>query len=108
MATYERTTAATVRDILRQAEQVLSARLPLRKTREDRHSITLSGGDGTVTIKAHRHGLDTVVQASTDQLSTSRLDLDTQFYLGLLPYQPGDQNLQGKGTGKGRGRDGDV
>jgi hypothetical protein len=108
MATYERTTAATVRDSLRQGEQVLTARLPLRKIQEDRHSITLSGGDGTVTIKAHRHGLDTVVQASTDQLRTSRLDLDTQYYLGLLPYQPGDQNLMGKGTGMGRSKDGDV
>jgi hypothetical protein len=95
MAAYERTTAATVRDILRQAEEVLTARLPLRKTKEDRHSITLTGGDGTVTIKAHRHGLDTVVQAVTDQLRTSRLDLDTQYYMGLLPYQPGDQNLRG-------------
>lgn len=108
MATYERTTAATVRGSLQQAEEVLTSRLPLRKTSEDRHSITLSGGDGTVTIKAHRHGLDTVVHASTDQLRTSRLDLDTQYYLGLLPYQPGDTNLMGKGTGMGKGGVGDV
>jgi hypothetical protein len=94
MASYERTTAATVKDALAQAEQVLTARLPLGKVSADKHSITLKGGDGTVTIKAHRHGLDTVVQASTDQLRTSRLDLDTQFYMGLLPYQPGDQNLR--------------
>jgi hypothetical protein len=96
MATYERTTAATVRDSLRQAEEILTGRLPLRKIGEDRHSITLSGGDGTVVIKAHRHGLDTVVQAKTDQLRTSRLDLDTQYYMGLLPYQPGDPTLVGK------------
>jgi hypothetical protein len=94
MASYERTTATTVRDVLTQAEEVLTKRLPLSKVGADHHSITLEGGDGTVTIKAHRHGLDTVVQAVTDQLSTSRLDLDTQYFMGLLPYQPGDQNLR--------------
>jgi len=92
MANYERTTAATTREILREAEAVLTKRLPLRKTREDHHSITLSGLDGTVTVLAHRHGLDTIVEARTDQLRTSRLDLDTQYFMGLLPYQPGDQN----------------
>ena len=94
MASYERTTAATIKDILRQAETVLVGRLPLKKIKEDAHSVTLSGADGTVTIKAHRHGLDSVVEARTDQLRTSRLDLDTQFYMGLLPYQPGDRNLR--------------
>ena len=94
LASYERTTATTVRDALARAEQVLTARLPLSKVNEDKHSVTLKGGDGTVTIKAHRHGLDTVVQAVTDQLRTSRLDLDTQYYMGLLPYQPGDPNLR--------------
>lgn len=94
MSSYERNTAATISDVLRQAEQVLMARLPLTKIRSDRHSITLKGVDGTVTIEAHRHGLDTTVRATTDQLRTSRLDLDTQYYLGTLPYQPGDQNLR--------------
>lgn len=94
MAGYERTTATTVRDVLTQAESILTKRLPLTKVSGDKHSITLQGGDGKVTIKAHRHGLDTVVQAMTDQLRTSRLDLDTQFFMGLLPYQPGDQNLR--------------
>ncbi|HSL69179.1 MAG TPA: hypothetical protein VK864_03010 [Longimicrobiales bacterium] len=92
--TYERMTAATVQDALRRAEEVLTARLPLTKVGASKHSITLQGRDGTVTIKAHRHGLDTVVQAATDQLRTSRLDVDTQYYLGLLPYQPGDQNVR--------------
>ena len=94
MASYERTTATTVRDVLAQAESILTERLPLTKVGGDHHSITLQGGDGKVTIKAHRHGLDTVVQALTDQLRTSRLDLDTQYFMGLLPYQPGDQNLR--------------
>lgn len=90
MATYERQTAATIRDILRLAEEVLTRRLPLRKVAESSHSITLEGGDGKVTISAHRHGLDTTVHASTDQLRTSRLDLDVQYYMARLPYQPGD------------------
>ena len=94
MASYERTTATTVRDVLAQAESILTERLPLQKVNSDHHSITLQGGDGKVTIKAHRHGLDTVVQAVTDQLRTSRLDIDTQYFMGLLPYQPGDQNLR--------------
>jgi hypothetical protein len=94
MASYERTTAATVRDALREAETVLMSRLPLKKTAQDQYSITLSGADGMVTVSAHRHGLDTVVQATTNQLRTSRLDLDTQYFMGLLPYQPGDQNLR--------------
>lgn len=90
MASYERTTAATIKDILRTAEDVLTARLPIKKTNEDHHSVTLEGGDGKVRVTAHRHGLDTVVHAVTDQLRTSRLDLDVQYFMGRLPYQPGD------------------
>ncbi len=90
MASYERTTAATVQDILRLAEAMLTARLPLEKTAADHHSVTLEGGDGKVRVSAHRHGLDTVVHAETDQLRTSRLDLDVQYVMGRLPYQPGD------------------
>jgi hypothetical protein len=91
MADYERVTAAPVREVLKTAAEVLLERLPLERVNEDAHSVTLRGGDGTVTIHAHRHGLDTVVQASTDQLRTSRLDLETQYYLNRLPYQPGDR-----------------
>jgi hypothetical protein len=90
MGSYERTTAATIRDILRLAEQVLIERLPLEKVAEDKHSVTLQGGDGKVKISAHRHGLDTVIHAETDQLRTSRLDLDVQYVMSRLPYQPGD------------------
>jgi hypothetical protein len=88
--TYERLTAAALREVLRLAEDVLTARLPLRKVSGDRHSVRLEGGDGTVTITAHRHGLDTQVHAATDQLRTSRLDLDVQYFMTLLPYQPAD------------------
>ena len=86
--TYERVTAAPIREVLRLADDVLTARLPLRTVTGERHAIRLEGGDGTVTITAHRHGLDTVVHAATDQLRTSRLDLDVQYFMTLLPYQP--------------------
>lgn len=88
--TYERLTAASMKDVLELAEQVLTARLPLQKTKSDAHSLTLTGGDGTVTIHVHRHGVDTQVDATTDQLRTSRLDLDVQYFMTMLPYQPGD------------------
>jgi hypothetical protein len=91
MAHYQRITAASPAEALRLAEEVLTARIPIEKAAEDKHSITLSGGDGTVTIDVHRHGQDTTVTATTDQLRTSRLDLETQYYLNKLPYQPGDR-----------------
>jgi hypothetical protein len=94
--TYERYTAAPVREVLRLAEEVLTERLPLKKTGGDHHSVRLEGGDGAVTISAHRHGLDTEVHAATDQLRTSRLDLDVQYFMTMLPYQPGD--VRGAGT----------
>jgi len=88
--TYERFTAAPIRDVLRLAEQVLTERIPTTRVAGDGHSITFTGGDGTVTIHAHRHGMDTVVEARTDQVRTSRLDTEVQYLLTLLPYQPGD------------------
>ena len=90
MATYERNTAASISEALQLAEAVLTERLPIRKTGGDRHSVTLEGGDGKVKIAAHKHGMDTTVQAITDQLRTSRLDVDVQYYMSRLPYQPGD------------------
>jgi hypothetical protein len=87
---YERLTAMPGRDALRMAEQVLTERIPTSKVAEDGHSIRLSGGDGTVTFSVHRHGMETVVEASTDQVRTSRLDTEVQYLLTLLPYQPGD------------------
>jgi hypothetical protein len=94
--TYERMTAAPIADVLRLAEELLTERLPIRKVAGDRHSIRLEGGDGTVTISAHRHGVETQVHAATDQLRTSRLDLDVQYVMTMLPYQPGD--VRGAGT----------
>ncbi len=90
MGNYERFTAAMPAEVCRRAEEVLTGRLPLRKTGETHHSVTLAGDDGTVRIEAHRHGLDTQVLATTDQLRTSRLDNDVQYLMTLLPYQPND------------------
>lgn len=89
--TYERLTAAGVREVLELAEEILAERIPIRKASADRHSIRLTGGDGTVTITAHKHGLETQVEAETDQVRTSRLDTEVQYFLTLLPYQPGDR-----------------
>jgi hypothetical protein len=89
-------TAAPMRDVLRMAEEILTERLPISRTGGDHHSITLEGGDGTVTITVHRHGMETQVHAATDQLRTSRLDLDVQYFMTMLPYQPGD--ARGTGT----------
>ncbi|CAN5668270.1 hypothetical protein BH23GEM10_BH23GEM10_16780 [soil metagenome] len=94
--TYERMTAAPIRDVLRLAEEVLTGRLPMQNVADGRHSMRLEGGDGVVTITAHRHGLDTQVHAATDQLRTSRLDLDVQYFMTLLPYQPED--VRGSGV----------
>jgi hypothetical protein len=91
MATYERYTAAPVADVLRLAEQLLTERIPVAKVRGDTHSVTLSGADGTVTVSAHRHGMDTVVHVTTDRLRTERVDLEAQYFLNHLPYQPGDR-----------------
>lgn len=90
MATYRRNTAASIKEVLATAEQVLTARLPIRKTGSDRHSITLEGGDGKVKIVAHKHGLDTAVEAATDQLRTSRIDVEVQHFMAVLPYEPKD------------------
>jgi hypothetical protein len=94
--TYERMTAASIREVLQLAEELLTSRLPIHRTGGDGHSVTLEGGDGTVTISAHKHGLDTQVHAATDQLRTSRLDLDVQYFMTMLPYQPGD--VRGAGS----------
>jgi hypothetical protein len=94
--TYERMTAAPMREVLRMAEEVLTGRLPIAKTRSDHHGITLEGGDGVVTITVHRHGVETQVHAATDQLRTSRLDQDVQYFMTMLPYQPGDVRGAGR------------
>ena len=91
MASYQRLTAMTGGEAVRLAAEYLQERIPLDVVSQDRHSVTLSGGDGTVTISAHSHGLETTVTVSTDQLRTSRIDMESQHYLNELPYQPGDR-----------------
>lgn len=91
MASYQRLTAATASDAVHLAAEYLKKRIPLEVVSQDHHSVTLRGGDGTVTVSAHSHGLDTTVTVSTDQLRTSRIDLEAQHYLNQLPYQPADR-----------------
>lgn len=91
MAAYERLTAMGGADAVRLAADYLQQRIPLDVVSQDAHSVTLAGGDGTVTISAHAHGVDTAVTVSTDQLRTSRIDIEAQHYLNQLPYQPADR-----------------
>lgn len=90
MADYERLTATPLKDVLAKAEEYLTGRIPLEKVESDDHSVTLTGGDGTVVIRAHQHGLQTVVHVSSDRVRTSRMDVEIQHYLNQLPYEPGD------------------
>jgi hypothetical protein len=91
MASYERLTAMSGGEAVRLAAEYLKARIPLEVVAQDHHSVTLEGGDGRVTISAHSHGLETAVTVMTDQLRTSRIDVESQHYLNQLPYQPEDR-----------------
>ena len=91
MAAYERLTALPAEEVLATAERFLTERIPLERTGTGHHSVTLAGGDGTVEIHVHAHGLATAVEARTDQLRTSRIDIETQHFLNELPYEPGDR-----------------
>ncbi len=104
--TYERLTSASMSEALAFAQEILCERLPIEVQASDAHSIRLSGGDGTVTIRAHRHGVDTQLDVHTDQLRTSRLDNEVQFFLTMLPYQPGELRGRGHALPGGLSRDG--
>lgn len=91
MAAYERLTAMTASEAVALAADYLRERIPLEIMEQDGHSVTLSGGDGTITVSAHSHGMDTSVRVSTNQVRTSRIDIEAQHYLNQLPYQPGDR-----------------
>lgn len=91
MASYQRLTAMGGKEAVELAADYLKERIPLEVSTRDGHSVTLTGGDGTVTVSAHGHGLETEVTVTTDQLRTSRIDLEAQHYLNQLPYQPGDR-----------------
>jgi hypothetical protein len=91
MASYQRLTAMGGAEAVRLAGEYLRKRIPLEVTSQDHHSITLTGGDGTATISAHSHGMETSVTVVTDQVRTSRIDVEAQNYLNQLPYQPEDR-----------------
>ena len=90
MSDYERFTALPVREVLARADEILTTEVAMKRTRESRHTVTYTGGEGTVTLDAHRHGLSTTVTARTNQLRTSRLDEVVRYLMNQLPYQPGD------------------
>lgn len=91
MASYERLTAMKGSEAVALAADYLPERIPLEVVERDHHSVTLRGGDGTLTVSAHSHGMETTVTVTTDQLRTSRIDIEGQHYLNQLPYQPGDE-----------------
>jgi hypothetical protein len=97
MAGYQRKTALSPSEVMAKAEDILPESVGLARSRGSDHSATYSGGEGTVTLSAHRHGPYTDVVASTDRLRTSRIDYEIQKFLNLLPYEPGDQGGPGRG-----------
>lgn len=90
MSDYERQTVLPTREVFRIAHEILTERGELERTRENHHSVTYSGGEGTVTLEAHRHGPVTVVTARTNQLRTSKIDNVVRYLLNQYPYQHGD------------------
>lgn len=90
MSDYERNTALPTSKVLEMADEVLTSRAGLQRTAHSHHGATYEGGEGTVSIEAHRHGPMTTVIARTDQLRTSKVDIVVRHFLNQLPYQPGD------------------
>lgn len=90
MSDYQRYTADSVKEVFRKADEILTERAGLRRTRESRHSVTYSGAEGTVMLDVHRHGTLSDVIARTNQLRTSKIDGVVRHLLNQLPYQPGD------------------
>lgn len=91
MADYERMTALSTKEVFERAHEIFSSdRIDLKRTRDSHHAVTYTGGEGTVTLEAHRHGMYSAVVARTNQLRTSRLDNVVRHLLNALPYQAGD------------------
>jgi hypothetical protein len=90
MADYERSTVYGMRQVLETAHEVLTTRGELERTGESRHGATYAGGEGTVEIDVHRHGLSTQVTIRTDRLRTSKVDGVVRYLMNQLPYQHGD------------------
>ncbi len=90
MSDYERNTIYPISKVFEVTDEVLPTRAGLERTRSGRHGVTYTGGEGTATIEAHRHGAMTTVTVRTNQLRTSKLDTVVRHLLNQLPYQPGD------------------
>lgn len=90
MSDYERSTVLSTRDVFAKAHEVFTSRAELSRAEESRHHVTYSGGEGSVTLEAHRHGLSTLVTARTNQLRTSKIDGVVRYLFNQLPYQWGD------------------
>ena len=90
MADYERTTVLPLSEIWARTDEILTTRGELSLSRDGHHERTYSGGEGTVVIEVHRHGMSTIVEARTDRLRTSKVDGVVRFLMNQLPYQPGD------------------
>lgn len=91
MSDYQRYTALPAREVLVRAEEILTTRGGLRRSREARHMVSYAGPEGLVNLELHRHGAMTDVIARTNQLRTSKLDIVVRHLLNQLPYQPGDE-----------------
>ncbi|HEX7243179.1 MAG TPA: hypothetical protein VF263_23040 [Longimicrobiaceae bacterium] len=90
MADYERGTVLSVRQVLEKADEVLTTRGELTRASGSAHGAVYSGGEGTVEVDAHRHGLSTQVVIRTDRLRTSKVDGVVRHLMNQLPYQWGD------------------
>ena len=90
MTDYERSTVLPTREVVTRAHEVLTERAELSRTEETGHRVTYTGGEGTVVLEAHRHGLSTLVTARTDRLRTSKVDGVVRYLFNQLPYQWGD------------------
>ena len=94
MSDYQRYTALSTREVLKQAEEILTSRGGLSRSGERRHGVSYAGPEGLVDLEVHRHGAMTDVVARTNQLRTSRVDSVVRYLLNQLPYQPGDAITQ--------------
>ena len=90
MSDYERLTVLPAREVFARAHAIFPERAELEVRDEGRHHVTYTGGEGTVTLEAHRHGMATVVTARTDRLRTSKVDGVVRYFMNQLPYQWGD------------------
>lgn len=90
MADYERNTVFPISKVKEIAEEILTTRGGLERTDQDLHSVTYTGGEGTVRLHTHRHGAVTTVTARTNQLRTSKIDTVVRHLLNQLPYQAED------------------